>query len=150
MDDEYVVVIGSSSIDVKGKPSHSLEWGMSNFGEVRNMVGGVARNIAENLARLEVPTHLLTAVGMDANGARILKKCEKAGIDCTKSLKLKGERSGSYMALLDHLGNLQAAVNDFGIMDNLTPDYLIEHEQFIHRHGEDLPEIRDWRWRGAE
>jgi len=29
-------------------------------------------------------------------------------------------------------------------------DKLIEHEQYIHRHGEDLPEVRHWKWGGAD
>jgi xylulose-5-phosphate/fructose-6-phosphate phosphoketolase len=27
---------------------------------------------------------------------------------------------------------------------------LIEHQQYIHEHGEDLPEVREWAWQSEQ
>ena len=27
-------------------------------------------------------------------------------------------------------------------------DKRIEHKQYVHEHGDDLPEVRDWTWPG--
>lgn len=131
MDDGHVLVIGSAGIDVKGRPHREMEWETSNLGRVRNSVGGVARNIAENLARLEVETILLTAVGKDSAGRRVIKKCEDAGIDCSHIRAVPGARTGTYLALLTPEGDLMTAISDFAVMEYVDTDYLIGHEQLF-------------------
>lgn len=128
MEDGHVLVIGSAGIDIKGLPQQDILFGASNLGRIRNTVGGVARNIAENLARLEVPTVLLTAVGHDLMGQRVLRVCAKAGIDCSHVRRVKGGRTGTYMALLEPGGDLVAAIGDFEIIDQIDSDYLLENE----------------------
>jgi xylulose-5-phosphate/fructose-6-phosphate phosphoketolase len=43
---------------------------------------------------------------------------------------------------VDSLRNVTAYVVQF------VRDKLVEHKAYIHRHGEDLPEIREWEWPG--
>lgn len=128
VDEGHVLVIGSSGIDIKGRPPGPLTYGTPNLGRVRNSVGGVARNIAENLARLEVPTVLLSAIGRDAEGGRVMRASEKAGIDMESVLRIPGKRTGSYMALLTPEGQLDVAIADFEITEAIDSDYILDHE----------------------
>ena len=86
-DNEYVLVIGSAGIDVKGTPLGEVAQGIASDGRIRNSVGGVARNIAEMLARLEIPIVLISAVGDDAEGERVIEACEAVDIDCDSVLR---------------------------------------------------------------
>ncbi len=131
MDGDYVLVIGSAGMDVKGRPDEELTWETSNLGHVRHSVGGVARNIAENLARLEVPVMLLTAIGEDRAGVRVLEQSESNGIDCTHVRRVHGARTSSYLSLLKPDGDLMVAISDFGIMDYVDRDYLLGHESLF-------------------
>lgn len=128
-----VLVIGSAGIDVKGTPYQELVWGSPNVGGIRMSVGGVARNIAENLARLEVPITLLTAVGDDFAGDYILEVCEDAGIDCESVRQIPDAQSGTYLALLKPDGHLHTAISAFDIMQSVDTDYLLEHEALFEQ-----------------
>jgi len=122
-----VLVIGTSGIDVKGRPFEPLRMGTSNLGRVRNSVGGVARNIAENLARLEVPTTLLSAVGQDDLGEFVVSHTARAGVDVSHMLRLPDVQTGSYVAILDETGKLSVSVSEYDIVNTISPAYLREH-----------------------
>lgn len=128
MDDGFVLVVGSSGIDVKGRPHDELTWGTPNLGAIRNSVGGVARNVAENLAHLEVETVLLTAVGDDAEGERVIAKTEAAGVNCDLVLHIPDAATGMNMALLKQDGELNIAISDFDVMQYLDSDALMAQE----------------------
>ena len=131
MDEGYVLVIGSAGLDVKGRPSRELRPGSSHLGQVRNSIGGVARNIAENLARLEVESILLSAVGDDVEGRRILDYSSNKGIDCSHVRVLEGVRTSTFLAMLDANGEVDTAISDFEIMEWVNPDYLLSHEELL-------------------
>lgn len=132
MEDGYVLVIGSAGIDVKASPEADYQWGNPTLGSVRNAVGGVARNIAENLARLEVTTVLLTAVGMDGPGRRVLRVCEKAGIDCQQIRRVRGGHTSNTVTMLNSANEVQIAVRDIQIIEQtLTPAVIDASEALI-------------------
>jgi len=126
-----VLVIGASSLDVKGRAAKPLISGTSNQGLIRSSLGGVARNIAENLARLGVPTMLLSVVGADGTGKRLLAQTSDSGVD-TRHVLIESEgRTGSYMAILDHQGNMHVSVDDMDILRRVTPRYLNDRRRLF-------------------
>jgi pseudouridine kinase len=101
-----------------------MQLGTSNPATAEEVYGGVARNIAENLARLNLPTSLLTALGDDSAGRTLQDHAESAGIDTRGSLKLPETATGTYTAILDDRGELVVALADMALYDRITPEFL--------------------------
>jgi len=120
-----VVVIGGANIDLRGRPAgEMLERHTSNPGKINVGSGGVGRNIAHNLALLRVPVTLLSAVGDDGEGIRILEETGKAGVK-TDQIIISGEHpTGIYLAILDEKGEMEVAVSDMQILEEITVEYL--------------------------
>jgi pseudouridine kinase len=126
-----VLVIGASSLDVKGRALAPLVPGTSNQGLIRSSMGGVGRNIAENLARLGVPTVLLSAVGADGTGKRLLAQAADSGIDTRHVLVDPEGRTGSYVAIIDHQGGLNISIDDMSILNQITPRYVNDRRRLF-------------------
>lgn len=114
-----VVVIGGANMDFKCQSKASMVLHTSNPGRMAATVGGVACNIARNLARLGVPTALFTVVGQDEFGERILRETRTAGIDISMTL-MSGKPTGTYVALLDRDGDMTVALSAMDAMEELT------------------------------
>jgi pseudouridine kinase len=129
--DPFVAVIGGANMDICASPTTSLRLGDSNPGRVVTSPGGVARNIAENLARLGVDSRLLTAVGADHHGDLLLEQGRAAGIDMGAVLRLHDAQTSTYVSMLDESGDMHVAVNDMSIVDRLRPDRLRKYEKLL-------------------
>ncbi|MCL5998778.1 MAG: carbohydrate kinase family protein [Chloroflexi bacterium] len=121
---EGVLVIGAANLDIKGRMFSEPLASTSNAAAIKSSVGGVARNIAENLAHLGVPVILLTAVGDDYAGEDILNDAVDAGVDVSRALIIENATTGTYLAALDQNGGLFFGLDDLRVLRHITRDYL--------------------------
>lgn len=116
---DSVVVVGGAVLDTKLRTRCAPVLGTSNPGIASATVGGVGRNIAENLARLGSPTVLVAAVGDDLAGETVVSRTAAAGVE-TRHLVVSPHPTGTYAAVLDDGGDLLVAVADMRATDELT------------------------------
>ncbi len=119
-----IVCIGGSNIDRKLRSLAALQMGNSNPATSSESPGGVARNVAENLARLGLPVHLLSAFGEDAAGRSLLVQATSLGMDCGASLIAADAPTGSYTAVLNTDGSLALGLAQMDLCERMTPDFL--------------------------
>jgi pseudouridine kinase len=129
----HLLVVGAASIDTKGRASQPIQAGTSTPGAIRLSVGGVGRNIAENLARLGERVVLLSAVGDDDSGRHILQQAAECGIDASHVLLSGSHRTASYMAILDESGSLVMSIDDMGIHRQMIGPAVIYQRRTLFR-----------------
>lgn len=132
-DTASVVVVGAAAMDTKGHALEPLQPGTSIAGHIRVSVGGVGRNIAENLARLGLQTTLLSAVGDDEAGRHLLAQARRSGVNVDHVLVSPDCATAAYLAVLDREGNLSVSVADMSIMQDVTPRYLYDRRRWLRR-----------------
>lgn len=121
-----VTVIGGANMDILGFVERSLVPRDSNPGHVRTSAGGVGRNIAENLARLGIPTRLVTALGEGPDADALAAGCVETGIDL-RAVPATGLVGPRYLAIMDENGDLALAVSDMRALEAVTPAALDAH-----------------------
>ncbi len=127
---QTVVVVGGANMDIKARSAGAAVLHTSNPGAAVTTPGGVGRNIAENLARLGSPTHLVAPVGRDGFGDQLLAATRSAGV-VLDHVVLSDRPTGTYLAVLDSDGELLVAVANMGITDTLTAGDLSPSRELV-------------------
>ncbi|CAM2076315.1 carbohydrate kinase family protein [Clostridium cuniculi] len=127
----YILVLGASIVDIFGFCGRSYAQRDSIPGHIKISFGGVCRNIAENLARVGVNTQFISTLGDDENGKSILEHSRKLGYNMENSLFLEGESTPTYLAILNHQGEMESAVVDMESLNKMDEAFVDgKHEVF--------------------
>lgn len=124
---EGVAVIGGANVDIKGISDTAFRHGSSNPGKVYKAAGGVGRNIAENLARIELSTTLFSVIGEDSEGDWLLDITTKAGVNTKYVERLSNGNTGIYLSLLGDNKEQVGSVADMQLIDRFTEDIILKN-----------------------
>jgi pseudouridine kinase len=126
--------IGGAHLDRHGVLRGPSVPGTSNPGGVHVAMGGVARNVAENLARLGERVTLISRVGDDAAGRQVREHASGAGIDTALCTASGVHATASYTAILENNGELVIGLADMDIYDEITPALLEASLARLRKH----------------
>lgn len=113
-----IYCIGAMNVDRKFYLLDEMVLKTSNPATSSVSVGGVARNIAENLGRLNLDVSLISLAGQDQD-FHFIKKETEPYVNMQNILQKSGFATGAYNAVLDEQGEMQMAIADMQIYDEM-------------------------------
>ncbi|CAM3747691.1 winged helix-turn-helix transcriptional regulator [Aeromicrobium ponti] len=127
-----IICIGGANVDRKFYAKYGITHETSNPVKSSTSVGGVARNIAENLGRLGEEVILLSARGNDSEWEEIYD-LSSPFMNLEHVAQFEHSSTGSYTAVLDKNGDLSVAFADMDVYENITPELLIKNSNILRR-----------------
>ncbi|ADO47802.1 sugar kinase [[Enterobacter] lignolyticus] len=132
---EYCVALGAINMDIRGMADIHYPQPASNPGNILCSPGGVARNIAHNLAQLGRDVHLISAVGSDFYGETLLEQTRQAGVNVQSCIRLHGQNTATYLSIANPQEETVLAINDTHILSSLTPQLLNQSRDLLAHAG---------------
>ena len=129
-ENKEIICIGGANVDRKYLVKNKLQMGTSNPATSMQSVGGVARNIAENLGRLGQTVRLMTVVGNDVE-YQIIEKASSHWMNLFSVEKLANSSTGTYTAILDDHGEMLFGLANMDIYNHLTVSYMKSQESLL-------------------
>ena len=113
-----IVVIGTVFVDIKGFPDDVYSPTGRNAGRVETVHGGVGRNVAEDIANVELRPTFVSMVDDTASGAEVLRKLGKHKVN-TDYVLTRPDGMGLWLAVFDNSGDLAGSISKRPKLDPL-------------------------------
>ena len=108
--DNGIVVIGAAFVDIKGYPYTQYIPGGRNAGHVVEVHGGVARNIVEDIANVELRPTFVTVVDPKGISNDVVEKLAKHKVNVDYIKRSEGGL-GTWLAVFDNGGDVVASIS---------------------------------------
>ena len=105
-----IVVIGASFVDIKGSPDGAFIPNGRNVGRVEQIHGGVARNIAEDIANCELRPTFVSLVDKTGIGEDVIRKLKNHKVN-TDHIRAVEDGMGTWLAVFDSDGDVYASIS---------------------------------------
>ena len=112
-----IVVIGSAFVDIKGFPYDTYIPDGRNAGRVEYVHGGVARNVVEDIANVELRPTYIGLVDDTPLGEAVLQKLKNHKVNCDYVRKVD-DGMGTWLAVFDNNGDVAGSISK---RPNFTP-----------------------------
>lgn len=106
-----MVVVGVVFLDIKGFPFFKYDAVGTNLGNVLMTHGGVARNVAENMANLGAEVEFVTMLDDDSLGREARLRLRGAGVKLTHAVSTPDKGMGMWLAVFNEKGDLAGSVS---------------------------------------
>lgn len=114
-----IIVVGATFVDIKGFPHDLYVPTGRNVGHIEYIHGGVARNVAEDIANAELRPTFLSIVDDTALGSEVVKKLKNHKVN-TNYILTKPDGMGTWLAVFDNNGDVAGSISKRPNMLHLT------------------------------
>ena len=131
-----IVVLGAVFVDIKGYPLDTYIPGGRNEGRVKQIHGGVSRNVVEDIANIELRPTFVSLVDESGIGADVIQKLQNHKVN-TDYVRVTPDGMGTWLAVFDNDGDVCASISK---RPNLLPiaDILDEHGDEIFKDADSI------------
>ena len=105
-----ILVIGAAFVDIKGFPQDNYIPTGRNVGRVEYIHGGVARNVVEDIANVELRPTYLGIVDDSPMGDAVLKKLRNHKVNCDYVMTIP-DGMGTWLAVFDNNGDVAGSIS---------------------------------------